>query len=94
MLNSRRANADLLTAEAVAYCLLQGRKISASGLQKMRSLPIDSPRDCGPNFYRDAHGRCWYPVEALDRWVKEWRSRRIFRGVGRIPPHFTDGRAT
>jgi hypothetical protein len=84
---------DLKTADAAAYCNKRGRKTPVSDLQKKRTVPIESRGDHGPDFYRDANGRCWYPTEALDRWVEEWRMGRTFRGVGRIPPHFKDGKA-
>jgi hypothetical protein len=94
MTELRIVRPDLGTADAAAHCNERGRKTSVSDLQKKRTVPIERSGDHGPDFYRDANGRCWYPIDALDRWVDEWKTRRVFRGTGQIPRHFRDEETT
>lgn len=62
-----------------------GRPTSTSKLYKVRMVGPNEPRDRGPDFMRDASGRCWYSREAIERWVSEWKANRQFRAPGRSP---------
>jgi hypothetical protein len=82
------------TADAARYLTEQrGHTTSKSTLEKVRARGPDDPRDHGPDFYRDAHGVCWYDEDALDRYAAQQLAALKFRGAAPQPANFRPRRA-
>jgi hypothetical protein len=76
------------TKPAAKYLTERGRRTSPSYLEKVRGRGPDDPRDRGPDFFRDERGICWYPTEALDRYVALSLAARKFRAPAPQPENF------
>jgi hypothetical protein len=78
----------LSTPAAARYLTENGLRTSQSFLEHSRARGPDDPRDHGPDFARDEHGKCWYPTEALDRYIAARLSSRRFRAPAPQPANF------
>lgn len=78
---------DFSTSRAAEFATSIGKPTSRSFLEKARARGADDSGDNGPDFWRDARGQCWYPQEAVERWVEAWKGRRHFRQPGKVPGH-------
>ena len=79
---------DRRTKKAAEYLTERGARTSQSLLEKFRTRGPDDPRDHGPDFWRDELGICWYPLEALDRYIAQRLAARRFRAPAQQPQNF------